>query len=399
MSNPHLHIRPGHPDFLDLDWSTSITRWNESRLVDLPTGIHRHEIVFVPYERTIYAIKELPLRAARHEYEMLRELRTKQLRSATPVGLVERPWVDPTEESAGAVITEYVLFSFPYRELISGAGFGERRVQLLDAFAVLLVELHASGVFWGDCSLSNVLYRYDAASIEAVMIDAETVSIHEPLSTGRRLEDIDIMITNVAGGMADIAASRGVDLDDADLSLGEDIANRYHGLWHELTDQAIIPADQRYQIDERIRRINDLGFEVSDLELIPIEDGHRVVLRPVVGGRTFHQTKLHELTRVEASENQARQILQDLAYFTAKDSPGSKSLKDVAAIRWRVGVFEPMLDRLRTAIPGEADPLQAYCDLLHFRYTASLGAGSDIGTEAAFASWVEAGRPGYPIGD
>ena len=45
MATPHLNIRPGNPDFLDLPWETSIVDWDIDRVVDLPTGIHRHEIV------------------------------------------------------------------------------------------------------------------------------------------------------------------------------------------------------------------------------------------------------------------------------------------------------------------------------------------------------------------
>ena len=72
--------------------------------------------------------------------------------------------------------------------------------------ASLLVELHLVGLFWGDCSLSNLLYRWDAGLIEAIMIDGETSMLKEELSRGQRLEDLQIMIENVAGEMADIAA-------------------------------------------------------------------------------------------------------------------------------------------------------------------------------------------------
>ncbi len=91
---------------------------------------------------------------------------------------------------------------------------------MLDAFASLLVELHTIGCFWGDCSLSNTLYRFDAETIETIMVDAETASMVDTLSDGQREEDLEIMIVNVAGGMADIAAERDTDIDHADLALG-----------------------------------------------------------------------------------------------------------------------------------------------------------------------------------
>jgi len=58
-----------------------------------------------------------------------------------------------------------------------------------------------------------------------------------------------------------------------------------------------------------------------------------------------------------------------------------------------------MLARLR-ALPDRTalDPVQAYTDLLHHRYLPSADAGWDIPDEEAFARWVAAGQPGYPLG-
>lgn len=303
--------------------------------------------------------------------------------------------MDPGEEWAGAVITEYVQFAFPYRELMTGGGFGQHRDQMLDAFAGLLVQLHLVGCFWGDCSLSNVLYRYDANQIEAVMIDGETVELHEELTDGQREADLDIMILNVAGGMADIAAQQGLDLDYADLSLGEEVAQRYQALWHELDQQIVVGPDERYRIRERVERLNDLGFDVHDVELVPTGDrGDLVQVQVTVGGRRFHATRLRELTRIDASENQARQILSDLRYYEAKVGSVSRTGKAVAAIQWRVDVFEPLLAEIAEAKPEGDNPVQSYCDFLRHRFRMATEQGRDVPNDEAFAAWVAAGMPG-----
>ncbi len=398
MSVPQLHIRPGNPDFLDLPWDRPVSEWNDPHLVDMPTGLHRHPVVFVAFEEGIYAIKELPVRLATHEFETLRTLSERTTRSGRPAGLVIRPWVDPHEECSAAVITRFVDYAFPYRELVSGGGFGTRRTQMLDAFAGLLVELHLAGCFWGDCSLSNVLYRYDAGAIEAVMVDAETSRLHDILSDGQRREDLDIMQLNVAGDMADIAASQGYDLDSADLELGFDITERYVALWRELTTDFIIAPHERYRIRERVGRLNDLGFAVDDVDVIPFGLSSRIRISVSVGGRTFHSQRLRELTGIDASENQARQILSDVRYHNAKygekGEKGSVTGKAVATMHWRITRFEPFTRRIAEIRP-EADPIQGYCDFLNFRYAIASEREHDIESEAALEEWIEAGLPGF----
>lgn len=395
MSIPSLSILPGHPDFLDLPWDKSVADWSGGRVVDLPTGVHRHEIAFVSYDEGVYAIKELPRHLAHHEYDSLRALREHLRPIAPPVGVVERGWVSADKEWSSAVITQFVPFTFTYRELISGGDFGPRRAQLLDAFAGLLVELHLAGCFWGDCSLSNVLYRYDAGAVEALMIDAETVELRDQLSDGQRYDDLQIMETNVAGGMADIAISQGKDLDDADLSLGSDVIQRYEALWNELMVDPVINSDERYLIRARIQRLNELGFEVGEVSLLPDDSGgNRVRMKVDVGGRNYHSSRLRRLTRLHAAENQARQILSDLHYHRAREPFRSAPTNDLSAMMWRVQVFEPLLDRIRTDIPSR-EPIQAYTDFLHHRFEMSSGQGRDVPSAEAYVHWAENEYPGY----
>lgn len=396
MATPHLTIRAGNPDFLDLDWARPVSDWEGGRLVEMPTGIHRHPVVFVAYDEGIYAIKELPSHLARHEADVLRRLEGRTLQSARLAGVATRPWFDPLDESSSAVITRYVEYAFPYRHLVTGGGFGARRDQLLDAFAWLLVELHLAGCFWGDCSLSNVLYRYDAAAIDAVMVDAETAKLHDELTEGQRLEDIALMEINVAGEMGDIAAMDGLTLDDADLELGQDVAGRYQAVWAEIDKELIIAPDEHYKVHARIQRLNDLGFVAELVELEPTGRGDRVRLDIRVGGRTYHSQRLRERTGVDASENQAKVLLADLDRHVSLMGGSSPSVQAVSTIEWKVGVFEPMVERIRDLRPG-FDPVQGYCDLLHHRFERASAEGRDLSREEAFTSWVEQGFPGFPL--
>lgn len=398
MAAYSLTIRPGHPDFLDLPWETPLATWQSPRLVDRPRGISRHEVRFVEYDAGTYVIKELPQAAARRDYAVLQDLEGINGLAVTPVGVVEGRGPSTDGEASAALITHYLEHSFSFRELLEGPGFGARRQQLLDAFAGLLVELHLAGCFWGDCSLSNVLYRFDALAVDAIMVDAETAFIVDQLSKGQREEDLEIMIQNVAGGMGDIAAQHGITMDHADLWLGEDIATRYRSLWRELAFVDVIDASERHRIQERIARLNALGFDVNEVDLRPSLCGGRLEVAVRSGGRHFHSRRLRELTGIAVSEWQAWQLLSDMYYFGGSGAPDVFATEPAAltAVEWRARVFEPMVHCLRN-VSGVADPVQAFCDVLHHRYVRSQEVGADIGTETAFRHWLQSGRPGYTM--
>ncbi|MBO0746251.1 MAG: DUF4032 domain-containing protein, partial [Candidatus Dormibacteraeota bacterium] len=135
-----LALRPQWPALIDLNWGTPLETWPASLFVDLPRGISRHTVRFCEVDGSLFALKELPQRAAERDYAGLRRLEDLGGSAVRAVGLVTRDG-DPDCETAAVLITRYADFSFSYRELLSGEGFGERRTQLLDAFAFLLVEL------------------------------------------------------------------------------------------------------------------------------------------------------------------------------------------------------------------------------------------------------------------
>ncbi len=394
MGTPTLQIRPDHPDFLDLPWEYPIDDWADERIVEMPTGVHRHPVLFVAYAEGVYAIKELPRRLAGGEYRVLRALEDRTHRTARVAGLVDRNWLTGDNEASGAVITTFVEHSFPYRRLVSGSDFGARRHQMLDALAGLLVELHMAGCYWGDCSLSNVLYRFDAGEIEAIMIDGETSRLYDSLSDGQRRQDLEIMMENVAGEMTDIAAETGSDVDTADLSLGADIEGRYDALWEELTAELIVTRDDAYRLRKRIARINELGFSVDDIDVTPTEGGSKVRMLAHVGGRTYNSDALRERTGIDASENQAKLILSDLNYYLAKHGDLSATGKSVGTFKWITSQYEPIIARIREVWPGE-DPNQGFCDYLNHRFQLATEQDADMDSFQAVESWIAAGFPGF----
>jgi hypothetical protein len=270
------------------------------------------------------------------------------------------------------------------------------RDRLLDAMASLLVDLHRGGVYWGDCSLANTLFRRDGDRIQAYLVDAETSEVHPSLSDGQRAYDLEVLVENVAFGLADLAAmnDRPDDLDDA-ISAAESVRTRYQGLWDELHAEEQLAANDRFAIAARVRRLNDLGFSIDEIELEPGDRAGRLRLRVAVTTRRFHTRELQRRTGIVALEGQARILVNDLREYRAwlEWSEGRPIDRDEGAQRWLADVYGPTIARIRTAVGPDRDMVQAYCDVLEHKWLLSEQAGRDVGLARAVESYVAIGAP------
>ncbi len=341
----------------------------------------------------LYALKEEPIEIARAEYEVLRRLEAADLPAVSPVGLAEAP-----DRSEAILVTAFLDHSLQYRRLLMRlpSGSAAYRDRLLDAMASLLVDLHRGGVYWGDCSLANTLFRRDGDKIQAYLVDAETSEVHPGLSDGQRAFDLEVLVENVAFGLADLAVynDRPDDIDEAILA-AESVRTRYRGLWDELHAEVQLGADDRFAVAARVRRLNDLGFSVDEIELEPGDRAGRLRLRVAVTTRRFHTHELERRTGIRALEGQARILMNDLREYRAWLEWFEKRPIDRAegARRWLEAVFEPTIARLRPAIDPTRDLVQAYCDVLEHKWLLSEQAGRDIGLDKATASYLALGAP------
>ncbi len=335
----HLVARTGHPDFLDLPWEEPLEQWKSERLVSLIRGISRHVVRFVEYDGALYALKELPERPARREWTLLRRLESQGLPVVEAVGMV----TDRGDDLDAVLITRHLEFSLPYRALFSGQGIPDLRTHLLNALVELLARLHLRGFFWGDCSLSNALFRRDAGALTAYLVDAETGELHGSLSDGQRGYDLDIAQVNIVGELLDVDAEVGLPADLDPDEIGEEIVRRYASLWDELTREETFGPDERFKIEERLQRLNELGFDVEELQLDATLEGYRLRLDPLVVEPGHHRHRLLHLTGLDAQERQAQRMLNDLARFRESLERREKRTlsESVVASRWRQEVFEP----------------------------------------------------------
>ena len=303
------------------------------------------------------------------------------------------------QRDAAIIVTEYLDFSIQYRRLLMRfpLGPGPYRDRLLDAMAWLLVDLHRAGVYWGDCSLANTLFRRDGDKIQAFLVDAETSEVHPRLSDGQRGYDLDILVENVAFGLADLGAMQGrPDATDDAVEAAETVRSRYIELWDELQLEPVLSPEDRHAVRARIRRLNELGFAIDEIALEPSGSAEGSVrLKVAVANRRFHARELARLTGIHALEGQARLLLNDLREYRAwLEYDGGRPIDEVAAAeRWLEEVLEPALAVLVPAIGPDRDAIQAYCDVLEEKWILSELATTDIGLQAAIDAYIELGAP------
>ena len=426
MSPISIRLRSATASMLALPWLRPLQAWPAEGVAfrEMPVGASRHVVRFVDVDGVLYALKEMPVGVARREYENLRELERREFPAVRALGLVERG-----EDEPAVLVTDYLAGSFQFRRLFERIPPSARkpRDRLLDSMAWLMVDLHRNGAFWGDCSLANTLFRRDGQTLQAFLVDAETSEIHPALSDGQRAYDLEILVENVAGDLADIGAQIGrpSEMIDEDFEAAERVAQSYRSLWDELHREETIGPGDRYRVEARVRRLNELGFAVDELSFEPSPsggsagagagdaagtgaaagtgdaagadpgmtagepDGHaggdRLRLRVAVAGRRFHATELRRLTGMDVGEGQATILLNDLHAYRGllerrEHIPVSEAR---AAERWLADIVRPALARLAALTLPVVDLVQAYCDLLEVRWLLSEQAGHDVGDDAA----------------
>ncbi len=392
-----LEITTARPDpaLLDLPWSTPLEDWPEETLAALPRGISRHVVRFVKLGPRVLAVKEIKADIADREYAMLRSLRRLGVPSVEPFGVVHGRTDASGEPLDACLITRHLQFSLPYRALYSQNLRPDTAVRLMDALALLLVRLHLDGFWWGDVSLSNTLFRRDAGAFAAYLVDAETGELHAKLSRGQREHDLDIAQVNIAGELMDLDAGGFLEETADPFDVAASIIERYHSLWNELTATEQFEAGDRWRVEERIRRLNGLGFDVDELSITTDIGGTEMVITPKVVDAGHHSRRLLRLTGLDVGENQARRLLNDLdAYAAATDRQGED--EEILAHDWLAKVYEPVVRAVPRNLTGRLEPAEVFHEVLEHRWYMSERAGHDVMVGDALANYLSAVLPSKP---
>ena len=390
---PQLRLRAATPGLIALPWERPLAHWcaPEVPLRDISVGQSRHLVKFVEADGGLWALKELSPGLAAAEYDVLVRLENMGINAVRPAGLVVQP-----EFGTAILVTQYLEGSWQYRRLFLRLPPNQprQRERLYNAMASLMVELHRHNVFWGDCSLANTLFSRDGQELQAWFVDAETSIAYEQISDGQREYDLDILVENVSGGLVDLAARLGRPPEIFPTLMDEaiDIRRRYTELWDVLHAEPVFEFGDRYRVEGTIRRLNELGFAVDEVFLIPHSPGSpddpqsaQLQLRLAVGDRRFYQDEIRRLTGLDIGEGQARILLRDLRSYQAHlcEEAGGDVDDSTAGQLWLREVALPGMHRAHQAVDGRGSAVQAFCDMLEMRWLLSEQAGQDVGTTAA----------------
>jgi Domain of unknown function (DUF4032)/Lipopolysaccharide kinase (Kdo/WaaP) family len=381
---------------LTLPWDQPLADWSDERLVEIrQRGLSRHVVRFVADSGELYALKSLREDLARREYRMLRGLAELAIPAVDVVGIV----VDRGPDLDAVLVTRFLAYSSTYRTLFSRPRGGPPVDRLLDALVELLARLHLSGFFWGDCSLSNALFRSDAGALQAYLVDTETSERHPTLTDGQRSLDLEIAVERVCGELMDLQAGELLSPDVDPIEVSEDVERRYRALWFELTREELFqPEEQRHRIAKRLHCLNELGFDADEVELIPTAAGIRLRVRTKVADSGQSSRQLFRQTGISAEEHQARRLLNDIASFRAylEQQHGGPVSEAVAAHRWLEEVYDPVVAAIPAALRGRLAPPEVFHEILEHRWYMSEAAGRDVGTTAAARSYFATVLPAVP---
>jgi hypothetical protein len=374
--------------FLDLPWSTPLEEWPEEILAALPRGISRHIVRFVRLGAKVLAVKETRDHYAFREYDLLRRLLKLEIPCVQPVAVVTGRTDDDGEPLETCIVTEHLQFSLPYRAVFSQALRPDTATRLIDALAVLLVRLHLVGFYWGDVSLSNTLFRRDADRFSAYLVDAETGDLHRELTAGQRSYDVDLARTNIIGELFDLEAGGFVDEDVDAIGIGDRLVERYDELWDALTGVESFASGERWRVDERIRKLNELGFDVDELSIITDFDGTTMRVQPKVVDAGHHSRRLLRLTGLDVQDNQARRMLNDLDSWRASQDRWEDS-EQIVAHDWLVNAFEPTLAAVPADLRRKLEPAQLFHEILDHRWFMAQQESRDVPMVEAAEHYVD----------
>ncbi len=207
--------------------------------------------------------------------------------------------------------------------------------------------------------------------------------------------DLTVAKENVFAELLDLQASDALDDNLEAHGIVELLEERYHALWDELTVEEEFGADEMWRIEQRIERLNDLGFDVDELDIVTDFDGDKVRIQPKVVELGHHCRDLQALTGLNVEDAQARRLLNDLAAFTAHHDLGRED-RTLVANRWLTEVYDPIVRLVPAEARGKLEPAELFHEILEHRWYLSEQAGAEVDIFETARDYVDHVLPQRP---
>ncbi len=374
-----------------LPWTVPLEEWPEEPSLTDMRGISRHIVRLIHStgdpESEVYAVKETVPEFANREYSILRELAQRQAPSVEPIAVVEGRTNDAGEELPAALVTRYLPFSLPYRVILSESITPHEIVNMTNALALLLVRLHLLGFWWGDCSLSNTLFRRDASEYSAYLVDAETGEFQQRLSDGQREHDLEIAHFNVAAELDDLACAGLLHPGMDPFRASDTVIKRYRRLWQMLKEPQLLDPTDRHAVERAMRALQDLGFAVEEVEILIDGDQGKLKFQPKLVASGYHQHRLHDVLGLHAEELQAKRLLASFDRYRAREKKPLPTVEE-SARRWITEVFEHTINQIPEDLRGRVEAAQMFHEILEHRWYLGEKAGRDVGMDFSTQDYI-----------
>ncbi len=375
-----------------LPWEQPLENWPEDPTLTDMRGISRHIVRLIKPDpknsEFVYAIKETVPEFANREYGILRELINRQAPTVEPVAVIEGRRDKEGERLPAMLVTKYLPYSLPYRIILGNQMTPHEITNMANALAFLLVRLHLLGFWWGDCSLSNTLFRQDADQYAAYLVDAETGEFQEKLSNGQREHDLEIAHFNVAAELEDLIEAGVLHPSVNSVRSSDGVIKRYRRLWKALNEPQILDPSDRHAVEKAMRELQDLGFAVEEVEVSINGDKGELKFSPKLVAAGYHQKRLYEILGLQAEELQAKRLLASFDRYRGRESVPKPPIHD-SARRWLRDVYHHVIEQVPNELQGRVEPSQLFHEILEHRWYLGEQIGKDIGLDNATKDYIE----------
>ena len=387
-------VRPG-PQLLTLPWARPLATWGEAdaRFVELPVGTSRHLVRFCVVDGEVLAAQGAgPLAGAPRVRGPAACWSTASCRPSGRSGSASDRPTTPRSWSRA---------SWPARSSTAASSSGSARARWRSGSGSSTRWPASSSSCTGGASTGATARSptrscvRDGQTLQAYLVDAETAEIHDQLSDGQRAFDLELMVENVAGDLADVAAIDGRGLEDD---------GRGHRGGRERQDPLLRPVGRAPSRGAGRARRALRGRGPPATAQRPGLRGRRGDVRAGPDGRraapqgrrspTAGSTRRACSTSPASRWARARPRSCSTTSTRRPAPPGPQPRPEALGRWWLEHCLEPAVARLRATLGEGIDPIQAYCDLLEVRWLLSERAGADVGTDAALAALARTADPG-----